>query len=84
MELKLKLGERASVTAPTPTMTKVETVVETPVVVPSVTAPTGFRQKVAAYWNILPGKKKGDIFATSDRGDRFEGSAAEFKRLMRT
>ena len=42
-----------------------------------------FKEKITSNWNILPGKKEGEIYARSSKGDVFEGTTAEFNRLMK-
>ena len=43
-----------------------------------------FKEKCAAFWNItLSDKGGGLIYATSRMGDKFEGTIADFNRLLR-
>jgi len=83
MELKLKVPtENVSVAQSSEGVEMVLTKAELVAPAPFKQNEVIFKQKIPAYWNIIKGEKN-LIIATSDLGDKFTGTRAEFNKLMR-
>ena len=82
-KLKLNLNEEVGAVSDEPEFKKSDSVVLKDSAKEKKTSEVSFKQKSPAYWNITPGNEINTIVASSDKGDKFEGSIEDFNKILR-